>query len=74
MHPKKKKMFAHCFPAGNYGIIKYIRIPARSLNLIVKKYTTWSSVIYTVLNVERQKITLHAYSDPLSCPGLKVNS
>lgn len=26
---QKKKMFAHCFPAGNYGIIKYIRIPAR---------------------------------------------
>lgn len=23
-----KKMFPHCFPAGNYTIIKYIRIPA----------------------------------------------
>lgn len=28
MHLKKKKKSAHCFPAGNCSIIKYVRIPA----------------------------------------------
>lgn len=75
-----KKMFAHCFPAGNCSIIKYIRIPAGSQSNN-KKVHHLVFLVNIEFTSERQKKKTHTVyyfyvSDPphprRPCP--KVNT
>jgi len=54
-----KKMSAHCFPAGNCNIIKYIRIPAGFQSDDKKSTPPGLPVKYTVYLRKQQEVTLH---------------